>query len=105
MTRLSALGAIVLLFLQVARCDNLLALRDEALGPGEVKVIPDIKYSPETGSVPISGRELVSDWLNPGSISKRACVDPGYEQCSSECHISFRSLNGCAANDFRSIRC
>lgn len=91
MTRLRALGAFALLFLQVARCGDILVPRDEELSPGEVEPISDIKYTPEEGAVPIVGRELVADWLNPNGISKRAyCEDPGYELCTAtRCCPSF----------------
>lgn len=85
MTRLRLLGAVAFLLLQVARCDNpLVSGRDHPLVPGEVEPLAAIEYSPEVGSMPLNGRELVSEWLNTGGITKRACVDPGYEPCSGE---------------------
>lgn len=84
MARLRLLGPVAFLLLQVARCDNLLVSRDQPLVPGEVAPIADIEYKPELGSMPLSGRELVSEWTNTGGLSKRACVDAGYVPCSSE---------------------
>ncbi|KFY01161.1 hypothetical protein O988_02880, partial [Pseudogymnoascus sp. VKM F-3808] len=83
MAPLRLLGAVAFLFLQVAQCDNFLVSRDHPLVPGEVKPIADIEYKPKEGSMPLSGRELVSEWMNKGGISKRTCVDPGYQPCSS----------------------
>lgn len=84
MARLHLLGAVAFLFLQIARCDNPLVSRDHPLVPGEVEPVADIEYSPQVGSMPLSGRELVSEWTNTGSISKRYCVDAGYVPCSGE---------------------
>lgn len=87
MARLHILGAVAFFVLQIARCDNPLVSRDHPLVPGEVKPISDIEYKPQEGSMPLSGRELVSQWLNTGGISKRACVDPGYQLCAGEFNI------------------
>ncbi|KFZ11735.1 hypothetical protein V502_07437 [Pseudogymnoascus sp. VKM F-4520 (FW-2644)] len=74
MARLHLLGAVAFLFLQIARCDNPLVSRDHPLVPGEVEPVADIEYSPQVGSMPLSGRELVSEWTNTGSISKRSSI-------------------------------
>lgn len=84
MARLHLLGPVAFLLLQVGRCDNPLVPRDRALVPGEVNPVEAIKYMPEVGSMPLSGRELVSEWLNTGSLSKRYCVDAGYQPCTGE---------------------
>lgn len=84
MARLHLLGSVAFLLLQVARCDSPLVLRDRALVLGEVKPVEAIKYTPEVGSMPLSGRELVSEWLNTDSLSKRYCVDAGYQPCTGE---------------------
>lgn len=82
MTRLRLLGVVAFLLLQVARCDNPLVSHEQPLVPGEVAPIADIEYTPEVGSMPLNGRELVSEWTNTGGLSKRACVDAGYVPCS-----------------------
>ncbi|OBT64588.1 hypothetical protein VE03_06301 [Pseudogymnoascus sp. 23342-1-I1] len=75
MARLHLLGVVAFLLLQVARCDN-------PLVPGEVAPIADIEYKPQAGSMPLNGRELVSEWSNTGLLSKRYCVDAGYDSAA-----------------------
>ncbi|OBT95294.1 hypothetical protein VE01_06608 [Pseudogymnoascus verrucosus] len=82
MARLRILGAVAFLLLQVARCDDSPVSRDYPLVPGEIEGTPPIKYSPPAGSMPLNGRELVSEWSNTGFLSKRYCVDAGYVPCS-----------------------
>lgn len=64
MALLRFLGALAFLLLQVARC-NLLDSRDYALGPGEIKPIPDIKYERPGNSMPLNGRDLVLNGPKP----------------------------------------
>ncbi|OBT75276.1 hypothetical protein VF21_05667 [Pseudogymnoascus sp. 05NY08] len=76
------LGAVAFLLLQVARCDDSIVSREHPLVPGEIEGTPPIKYSPPVGSMPLNGRELVSEWSNTGFLAKRYCVDAGYVPCS-----------------------
>ncbi|OBT39468.1 hypothetical protein VE00_10130 [Pseudogymnoascus sp. WSF 3629] len=82
MAPLRLLGAVAFLLLQVARCDHSTVSREFPLVPGEIEGTPPIKYSPPAGSMPLNGRELVSEWSNTGFLAKRQCVDAGYVPCS-----------------------
>lgn len=60
--------------------------RENGLVPGEVAVVGDKKYIASQGvnqAAQLDGRALLAEWMQPRGLSKRACVNAGWQSCNS----------------------